>query len=198
MARKWKREAEQTLPNVRAVIMKRLGKPPLTDPRKMMEADVDEESGASQPTEDLRDFRNFDPTFTGSSLSALGCVDRVVARIQQELALWQRDYDQALADGHTLPLKPCHIVIMTTSTAKLGKEWMPIYRMKVARMRDPETKKVKMLRDGEGKPITVPCCPSCFRMLKDEKRVAQLRKLSGEQTERVVECNWTETGSLGK
>ena len=58
MARKWKREAEQTLPNVRAVIVKRLGKPPLTDPRKILEVDGDEEGGVLQPTEDLRDFQD--------------------------------------------------------------------------------------------------------------------------------------------
>src|SRR5579859_3760906 len=130
-----------------------------------------------------------------SSLSAVGCMDRVVARIRKELAAWQQDYDQALAynralergeisgELHPLPLKPCHMVIITASTAKLGKEWMPIYQLKVARYLDPKTKKVKVRHNADGALYTIPCCPSCGRAIKDERRMAQLEKTSSEYRE---------------
>ena len=177
MARKWKREAEMTLPNVRAVIVKRMGMPAVGE----RQAAEDEDEGEHEPGgDDLADFRRFDPTFTGISLSSVGCMDRVVARIRRELAAWKHAYDAALHKGEEPPLKPCHIVIISTSTAKLGKEWMPLYRLKPARYIDPRTGKVRLRRDDTGKPYTVPCCPSCFRAIKDERRMAQLAKASAE------------------
>ena len=192
MARKWKREAEQTLPNVRAVIVKRMGTIGTPPSKKAAKGEKEEEDEGGMITQanDIGDFRQFDPDFTGTGLSAVGCLDRVVARIGQELDAWQREYDQVLAKNtaiekgqatgeiQALPFKPCHVVIMTTSTAKLGKDWMPVYRLKVARTIDPTTNKVTVRRNAVGELYTIPCCPSCFRAIKDERRVAQLTKVS--------------------
>ena len=54
MARKWKREAEMTLPNVKAVIVKRIGQP---SPEKEPLEDADPEDGKGQITDDLFQFR---------------------------------------------------------------------------------------------------------------------------------------------
>ncbi len=200
MARKWKREAEQTLPNARAVIVKRMGTPSLKEPGDSHEAE-DEEKQPEALTNDLQEFRHFDPSFTGSSLSAIGCLERTVARIRRELAAWQRDYDRVCAYNRAIkrgdipgelqpvPLKPCHIVIVTTSTAKLGKDWMPLYRLKVARTIDPKTRQVRARRNADGELYTIPCCPTCFRAIKNEQRVAQLMKTSAEYRELAAQLD---------
>ncbi len=180
IARKWKREAEQTLPNVRAVIVKRLRTATAKERDEQEDEQNEREASENRPSDEIAEFRQFDPSFSGSSLSAIGCMDRVVARIRTELDIWQRNFDQARADGSTPPLKPCHIVILTTSTAKLGMEWMPIYRLKVARYVNPETKKVAVRRNADGEIYTLPCCPRCFRALKDERKVKQLANANEE------------------
>ncbi len=181
MARKWKREAEQTIPGVKAIIVKRMGTPslnPLKGAKKQADADEDEEISTIN---DLAQFRQFDPEFMGDSLSALACLDRTVARIQRELATWKRRYQEALADGSVLPKKPCHLVILTTSVAKRSMEWMPLYRLKVARMYDRKTQKVRLRRDAMGQTFSLPCCPSCFRVIIDEKMVNRLKRGGAEQ-----------------
>src|SRR2546421_7288487 len=63
-----------------------------------------------------------------------------------------------------------------SSDLKLGMDWMPVYRMKVPRVWDPETQKVKARRSADGHLFTMPCCPHCFRLLKDrseERRVGK-------------------------
>jgi Uncharacterised methyltransferase family (DUF6094) len=177
MARKWKREAEQTIPGIKAVIVKRMGTPSLKDPKKQQEADGDEEISTIN---DLSQFRQFDPEFMGTSLSALGCLDRTVARIEQELATWKRHYQEALAQGDPLPKKPCHMVILTSSVAKRSMEWMPLYRLKVARIYNPRTKKVQIRRDATEKMFSLPCCPSCFHVIVDEKVVNRLKRTDNE------------------
>lgn len=198
MARKWKREAEQTLPNARVVIVKRMGTSAFKEQSMPHEAD-DDENQTERQTDDLAEFRRFDPSFTGSSLSAIGCLERTVARIRQELTAWQRDYNRVCAynraiskgeipgDLQLVPLKPCHIVIVTTSTAKLGKDWMPVYRLKVARTIDPKTKQVRARHNADGERYTIPCCPNCFRAIKNEQRVAQLMKTNDEYRELVAQ-----------
>ncbi len=173
MARKWKREAEITLPNVKAIIIKRIGQPS-AEKGLLEEGEIEE--GDSQGTTDLFQFRQFDPDFTGTSLSAIGCLDRVVARIRRELEEWQAAYQKAVKQRKTPPLKPCHLIIVTTSTAKLGMDWMPVYRLKVPRVWDPETRAVKARRSADGQLFTMPCCPHCFRLLKDERAVEQLKR----------------------
>ncbi|MGH2509454.1 MAG: DUF6094 domain-containing protein, partial [Ktedonobacteraceae bacterium] len=72
MARKWKREIEQTLPNARVVIVERFG--PTRD-----EADDDEEIVGSHQSNAANNYRAFEPDFPGTSLGTVGIVERVVA-----------------------------------------------------------------------------------------------------------------------
>ncbi|GHO49170.1 DUF6094 domain-containing protein [Ktedonospora formicarum] len=178
MARKWQREAEQTIPGIKAVIIKRMSTPSLKNVLKKSQQDDDEEE--IDATDDLAQFRRFDPSFQGSSLSALACLDRTAVRIQRELEHWQQRYDQALKEGQTPPNKPCHMIILTASVAKRGMEWMPVYRLKAARYFDRQSRTVKLRRDGEGKPFSIPCCPSCFHVIQDERRIARLKRTSAE------------------
>ena len=173
MARKWKREAEQTIPGVKAVIVKRMGTPRRENPKKQQEEDLDEEISTIN---DLAQFRQFDPDFMGDSLSPIACLDRTVARIERELATWERQYQEARTSGSPLPKKPTHMVILTSSTAKRSMEWMPLYRLKVARIYDPRTKKVDLRRDDTGQKFSLPCCPSCYRVIVDEKVVNRLKR----------------------
>jgi|GEM_PF-3598963 len=64
---KWLREARDTLPTAKPVILR-----------------------AVQTRDELRAFRQFDPSFTGTKLSSVACVDRVVGRIAADLAAWRR------------------------------------------------------------------------------------------------------------
>ncbi len=191
LARKWKREAEQTLPDARVVIAKRIGTPAR---KQREESPDDEEENVIDATDDLTQFRRFDPSFSGTALSAVGCVDRVVAQIRRELSLWKQQYQQAVARGEEPPRKPCHILIIPFGGAKLGKEWMPVYRLKPLRQRHPKTSKLTLRRDADGQILQVPCCPHCFRALKDERKMAALakrdeeyRKLQIRQEERRVQ-----------
>ena len=175
MAYKWKREAEKTIPSVKAVVIRRMGKP-----AKQEEIEVDEDEAAVSSDEALAQFRQFDPSFSGSSLSAIGALDRAMQRIQDDLAEWQAAYEQAFLLEKEPPRKPCHIIILTGSTAKLGMDWMPIYRMKVPRSRHPETRKLTARRNDEGQIVAMPCCPHCFHLIKNEREMERLKK-SGEE-----------------
>ncbi len=64
---KWLREARDTLPMAKPVILR-----------------------AVQTRDELRAFRQFDPNFGGTKLSGVACVDRVVARIKADLQAWRR------------------------------------------------------------------------------------------------------------
>ena len=97
---KWAREAANTLPTARPVVIRAL-----------------------RTRADVAAFRRFDPTFTGSRLSAIACADRVARRIRLELAAWREQRDRALRERRTPPRKPCHVAILSTSVAKLGPAW---------------------------------------------------------------------------
>ena len=212
MARKWKREAEQTLPGVRAIIVKRItggSKEAGHKPALRHGQQDDDEDEETRGADDLAALRRFDPTFTRSSISAIGCLDRVVSGIQRDLADWQHRYDETLrhnrAQMHayrdarrtvqpcdegemkeeaasptspalsSLPRKPMHIVILTSSTAKLGAEWHPVYTLKAARTFNTSGK-IVLLRDEEAQPVLVPACPGCGRLLVDERELRRFRQ----------------------
>ena len=144
---KWAREARETLPTARPVVIRAL-----------------------RTKAEVAAFRQFDPSFTGRRLSAIGCADRVVARIRAELRVWRELCDRALREGHTPPRKPCHLAILSTSVAKLGPAWMPVYLVRALRELD-ESGRTRLLRDPKtGAPYVVPCCPRCFAPLKDAAR----------------------------
>jgi hypothetical protein len=189
---KWTREATNTLPTSRPVVIRPL-----------------------RTRAEVAAFRRFDPTFTGSRLSAIGCVERVINRIQDELRVWRVQCDRALRDGRTPSRKPCHIAVLSTSVAKLGPAWTPVYLLRVLReecdaehgehaedpkadtlprqVRDQErqsegsaswsgqhqrvSKQVRAARDpATGEPLVVPCCPRCFQPLMDEARAERMER----------------------
>lgn len=153
VAAKWVREAAHTLPTARPVVIRPL-----------------------RTRAEVAAFRHFDPTFSGKQLSAIGCAERVIARIQAELAAWQTQRDKALREGRTPPRKPCHVAILSTSTAKLGPAWTPVYLLRALRDVD-EHSAVSLLRDpATGEPIVVPCCPRCFEPLQDETRAERAER----------------------
>lgn len=157
---KWAREARETLPTARPVVIRAL-----------------------RTRAEVTAFRQFDPTFTGTRLSAMGCADRVVARMRAELRVWREQRDKALREGHTPPRKPCHLAILSTSTAKLGPAWTPVYLLRTLREVGDDGK-VRLLRDPEtGTPYVAPCCPRCFEPLKDVTR-AERQVREREQAEK--------------
>ena len=199
MARKWKREAEQTIPGVKALIVKRIGvgggskpSPSLSSQKggkktlAMREEEDEDEAplGGLLTTsfDDLADLRLFAPDTPtqGRSYSAIGTLDVAVRQIRRDLSAWREQYQEALREKRTPPRKPAHILIITTSTAKLGKDWMPIYRLRAARMIDPETGKMRLLRSDDGSLHRVPACPNCGHILKDKGRMEQLEKSNEE------------------
>ncbi len=154
MQEKWAREAEQTLPGTARVVILR----PL-----MTRAEAAE-------------FRRFDPTFRGTKLSAIGVADRIAARIRSELATWQGACRRAQAVGKRPPAKPCHLVVVSTSTAKFGMPWTPVYVMRVLRAFDEVSGSIRAQRDPEtGALITVPCCPHCYAPVAEDERHAAAR-----------------------
>lgn len=167
VAAKWAREAMQTLPTARPVVIRQI-----------------------HTKAEVAAFRQFDPTFTGKHLSTIGCAERVIRRIQAELALWRQQRDKAIRAGHTPPRKPCHVAILSTSTAKLGPAWTPIYLLRALRDVD-ERGRPCLLRDAaSGEPVVVPSCPRCFAPLKDESRVDRLeREREKEKRRRGVHGN---------
>lgn len=181
MAPKWKREIEQTIPNARVLIIERFGS--LHDIDEDEEEDALESRSSKKAFSDASQaFRQFDPDFQGTALGTVGSVDRAVLRIKQELAAWQRACDEvsaanqrlreqgALEELKPLPLKPCHVIILTFNTAKMMPPWTPIYRMKPVRYRDPESGQLQAAKRRDGTIALVPSCPSCGRAIKDEKR----------------------------
>jgi len=186
LAPMWKREIEETLPHARVLIVESFG--PLRAATEEA-AEEDEEASDDLPSafSDARaDFRAFDPDYTGLALGQVGSADRAVQRISAELAAWQATYDEAVAhnaavrkgaiagDPIPLPLKPCHVVVVTFSAAKLMPQWMPVYGLRPLRMLDRDSGKVKMVRrDGGTRPAFAPFCPSCLRLAKSERRLRQ-------------------------
>ncbi len=142
MVEKWAREARLTLPDpVKTVIVRNL------ETRQEVEA-----------------FRQFDPTFHGKHLSAVGVAARVAQRIQADLAAWRAARDAALATVRTPPRKPCHVVVLSHSTAKLGSAWSPRYVLRALRAPD-HSGRVRLVRRANGAPYVVPCCPGCHAPL---------------------------------
>jgi hypothetical protein len=188
MAPKWKREIEGTIPNARVLIVERFGSLHDQDEDEDEEDLLDPRQSKKSFSDASQAFRQFDPDFLGSALGTVGSVDRAVARITQDLATWQRDYDevgaynQAIREGTSegelkpVPLKPCHVIILTFNTAKMMPPWTPVYQMKPVRYLDPENGKLKLAKRRDGTPALVPSCPSCGRAIKEEKR--SLRELS--------------------
>jgi hypothetical protein len=162
MQEKWAREATMTLPTARAVILRPIS--------------TRDEAAA---------FRRFDPSFTGKKLSAIGVCDRIVRRIQLELAQWRIARDKALGQGKRPPMKPCHTVVISQSTAKFGIPWTPVYVLRVLRESAEETDpvtgqavtRVRGQRDPEtGTLVTVPCCPHCYTPVAEDERHASARE----------------------
>jgi hypothetical protein len=157
---KWAREARETLPTARPVVIRAL-----------------------RTRAEVAAFRQFDPSFTGTRLSAIGCADRVVARIRAELRGWREQRDRALREGNTPPRKPCHLAILSTSTAKLGPAWTPVYLLRALR-EVGEDGNTRLARHPEtGAPYVVPCCPRCFAPLKDATR-AERQEREREKAEK--------------
>jgi len=201
MAPKWKREIEMTVPNARVLIVERFG--PARNNEEEGDEDDEDWTDERQSKRSFSDacaaFRQFDPEFNGTALGTVGSVDRTVAVIERELAAWQRvcqeveAHNAAIRAGtaegapKALPLKPCHIIILTFHTAKMMPPWMPTYRLKPVRYRDRESGKLKLLRRHDGRPAMVPCCPSCGRAIKDERRTARdLEKPTSEYYQRQL------------
>jgi hypothetical protein len=171
---KWVREAKKTIPHVQAVALR-----------------------AIKTDEDARAFREFDPTFPiKGRLSALGCAERIAARIRRDLAAWKRACEDARREHRPRPCKPAHLVVLSTSTAKLGSAWKPVYRLGYLRERDPETGRVHLVRDPDTlSPVRVPCCPRCFAPLLRQTTRPKGRR--GEREEEAVEY-LTEEELLGQ
>ena len=168
---KWAREAAITLPSARSVILR-----PIT---------TREEAAA---------FRSFDPSFHGKKLSAIGVCDRIARRIQLELAQWRVARDKALSQGKRPPMKPCHTIVISQSTAKFGVPWTPIYVLRVLRETcddiDPatgqEVTKVRGQRDPETSAlITVPCCPHCYTPVAEDERRANARERRAKKAKKA-------------
>jgi hypothetical protein len=188
MQEKWAREATITLPSARTVILR-----PIT---------TREEAAA---------FRRFDPSFHGKKLSAIGVCDRIARRIQFELAQWRIAHDKALAVGKRPPMKPCHTVVISQSTAKFGIPWTPVYVLRVLREKydnvgtitGQELAKVRGQRDPEtGAFITVPCCPHCYTPIAEDERHANARERRAKKAKKArnegVSSEPTESASSGR
>ena len=183
MQEKWAREATMTLPSAPAVILRPIS-----------------------TREEATAFRRFDPSFHGKKLSAIGVCDRIARRIQLELAQWRIARDRALAQGKRPPMKPCHTVVISQSTAKFGVPWTPVYVLRVLRETyvevDPETGqqviKVRGQREPEtGALITVPCCPHCYTPVAEDERHANARERRAKKAKKANKTsNETVSGEL--
>jgi hypothetical protein len=182
MAPKWKREIEQTIPNARVLIIERFSSLHDLDDDEDEDAAISPRQSKKAFSDASQAFRQFDPDFQGTGLGIVGSVDRAVLRIRSDLARWELDYkeveahNRAIGEGTSagelkpLPLKPCHVIILTFNTARSMPQWMPVYQMKPMRCLDPDSKKIKLAKRDDGTPAMVPCCPSCGRAIKEEKR----------------------------
>lgn len=182
MAPKWKREIEQTLPNARVLIVERFGAGHISDEDEDEKDEAGEHATKVECADAAQAFRAFDPDFAGASLGTVGSVDRAVVRIGRDLAAWQHEYDEVAASNRAirhheaegelrpLPLKPCHVLILTFHTAKMMPPWQPVYQLKPVRSLERTSGKVQLLKREDGRPVLLPCCPSCGRAIKDEKR----------------------------
>jgi superfamily II DNA or RNA helicase len=175
LTRKWAREAEMTIPGVRTIVVRHLS-----------------------TQKESQELRNFDPSYEGGPISAVGCLERVIARIALDRHNWDRAMERYAAskrdycarraawlrevwwpwkqaqDGSPEPAcpvtppgpppkKPMHVVVISSSVAKLGMEWEAVYTM-----RPLTTKvqgKVKLLRGPDEAIIEVPHCPQCLKPL---------------------------------
>jgi hypothetical protein len=192
MAKKWKREIEQTIPGARVIIVDRFGTSQSTD-----DDDDEQEEQQSLGSDAAADFRAFDPDFSGQSLGTVGSVDRIVARITYELSEWHRAYRDTLEENKKaseegralkpLPLKPCHVVVLTFTTAKMTPEWCAQYSLKPMRFIDKASGMVKMLRRADKQPVMVPSCPNCSHAILDERKVKKQLKNSPEYSERLAD-----------
>ncbi|HVU70043.1 MAG TPA: DUF6094 domain-containing protein, partial [Ktedonobacteraceae bacterium] len=192
MAPKWKREWEETIPNVKVLIVEKFGPTRGKQDEEEEESDSDRDLRAAQAAsggavDGRTAFRQFDPTFTGTALGLVGSLEQAVACMRRELAAWRQHYDVALAhnreerahggdDLWPLPLKPAHVLILTFHDARTMPAWMPVWRMKPARVIDRTRGTVRLLRrrsdlPEERTPIWFPACPHCMRMAKDEQLV---------------------------
>lgn len=207
MVRKWQRELEQTIPGCQAVIVRRLAseRGTKTKRRTTMAAGTAEEEEEVASSEDLAALRRLVPDLP-TPLSALGVLERVIVAIGRQLADWQQDYERTVAANralwraygevlrhgeqpvpptlHPLPGKPCHVVIVSNSTAKFGMPWQPVYRQKVVRTRDESSGRLRALRDEAGRLVRLPACPDCGRLLKDAQVEQALLKLDEQYAAR--------------
>ncbi|RAQ95939.1 DUF6094 domain-containing protein [Thermogemmatispora tikiterensis] len=164
LAGKWKRELEETLPpRARVLIVE----PVAPVPRQAQHQGREVEAEGARTA--LEDYRRFDPSFTGTRLGRIECLDRAVACIRRDLAAWRQHVRAAQRQSSPLPPKPIHVLILTTSDAKLGGPWQPAWHglpLRTAKARGGEqVSQVTLVRDAEGRSIRVPACPSCFRPL---------------------------------
>jgi tRNA1(Val) A37 N6-methylase TrmN6/superfamily II DNA or RNA helicase len=157
LIRKWKREAELTIPGVKAVICHAL-----------------------TTKEDHMEFRQFDPQWTkrgGSAdqVSATGCLDRIVAVIEADLAQWRSARNRAWRHGKPVPKKPAHIVIISAETAKLSLRVSPAYHMRplIIRRKNPSYPNkftISAMRDNHGQIVRMPHCVMCGKPILQMKK----------------------------
>jgi hypothetical protein len=160
LARKWQRELEETLPpRARVLIVQ----PVAPVPRQARHGGAGEDAEAACSA--LEDYRRFDPSFAGTSLGRIECLDRAVACIRRDLAAWRQQVRAAQRQSSPLPPKPIHVLILTTSDAKLGPIWQSVWHALPLRTGNARGEQVTLVRGAEGRPIRVPACPSCFRPL---------------------------------
>ncbi|MBE3568508.1 MAG: hypothetical protein IMW90_22570, partial [Thermogemmatispora sp.] len=177
LAGKWKRELEETLPP-RAKIL--IVQPVVPAPRQAQYRGTEVESEAARTA--LEDYRRFDPSFTGTRLGRIECLDRAVACIRRDLAAWRQQVKRARLQGSSLPPKPIHVLILTTSDAKLGFPWQPAWHALPLRTGGARGEQVTLVRDAEGRPIRLPACPSCFRPLLTQSSRARAGRTQTRHT----------------
>jgi hypothetical protein len=182
LARKWKRELEETLPpwpRTKVLIVQ----PVEPAPSQAQHRGTEVEAEAARTA--LEDYRRFDTSslFTGTRLGRIECLDRAVACIRRDLAAWRQQVKKARQQGSPLPPKPIHVLIVTTSDAKLGFPWQPAWHALPLRTGNAQGEQVTLVRDAEGRPIRLPACPSCFRpLLAQSSRAARARQAQTRHT----------------
>lgn len=196
MAPKWKRELEQTLPDARVLIVEKFGPRRGRDEDDEDERDLRAGNATSERESGRSAFRQFDPHFAGEALGLVGSVDQAVAVIRRDLEHWRTQYARVVEHNRAaqstgapesalapVPLKPTHVLILTFHTARTMPAWMPVWRMKPARIIDRESRHVKLLRrrgerPEDQAPLFYPACPSCLRLVKDEQQIGKFLAIS--------------------